>query len=45
MTEAEKLLREARKILLAHSVTRAMDKDFIQRVADYFRRQDKEMKK
>ena len=45
MTEAEKLLKEARKILLAHSITRYMDKEFIQRVADYFRRKEKEQLK
>lgn len=42
MTEAEKLLKEARKIMLANTYARWMNKDFLQRVSDYFRKQEKE---
>ena len=41
MTEAEKMLKEARKILLASSLHRTLNKDFIQRVNDYFRKKEK----
>lgn len=41
MTEAEKLLKEARKILLASSLHRTLNKDFIQRVNDHFKKQEK----
>lgn len=39
MTEADKLLREAKKIMSASSA-RTLNKDFLQRVNDYFRRQE-----
>jgi hypothetical protein len=40
MTEAEKLLKEAKKILMA-SHHRTLNKEFLQRVTDYFRRAEK----
>lgn len=38
MTDAEKLLKEAQKIIRASTLARQLNKDWLQRVADYFRR-------
>ena len=39
MTEAEKLLKEAKKIMMASSA-RTLNKEFLQRVSDYFKKRE-----
>lgn len=40
--EGIKLLKEARKILVASGTTRVPHKDYIQRINDYLRKREKE---
>lgn len=42
LKEATALLKEARKILLANSLARTMNKDYLQRTADWFKSESKE---
>lgn len=42
LVKAEALLREGRKIMLANRLARTLNKDYLQRTADYLRSGEKE---